>query len=138
MRLMKLKTLTIFVALFFLISCSSDNNNSNQNTTVNVEFEVVITDNGDFGPDAIIKTQINNNSDEQNVGSFPFFRTYAEVEYSEGNILKLTYQDDSVCASGVNCDYSIRIRIYIGEEIVKEQSATFTGSVSTANITYTF
>ncbi|MAN28751.1 MAG: hypothetical protein CMH15_12885 [Mesonia sp.] len=135
---MKLNTLSIIVSIFFLLSCSSDDNNDNQNTIANVEFEVVITNNGDFGPDAIITTQINNISEEQAVGSFPFSRTYSEVEASEGNILILNYEDDSDCASGVNCDYSIRMRIYVDKEIVEEQSATFAGSVSSANISYTF
>lgn len=140
MNLNKLLSILLACSILFFSACSSDDDKYPK--TVNIKFEVTTSNN----PEAEIKTTINNDSEFEEIESFPYSRAYTQQEVNIGTYLKLTLNDMSDCATvgdptdpnPINCDFTADLSILVDNEIVKTESFELTSDVGLVFIEYTF
>ena len=121
-------------AVLLCCACTSDDNLAEYPKTVNVKFEMTIVG----GADAIITTTINNAAETEDIDGFPYSRTYTQQTVEKGTYLKMEAEDNTPCASGVNCDYTAELSISVDNEVVKTEMFSMDGSIQVAIIDYTF
>ncbi len=141
---MNFKALLSFLftaSILLFTACKSDDEYPK---TVNIKFEISTSNN----PEAEITTTINNNSEIEEIESFPYSRAYTQQEVTAGTYLKLTLDDRSDCATiedptdpnpnPTNCDFRADLSILIDNEVVKTGSFELNSDVNLVLIDYTF
>ncbi len=130
-----LSVLFAFCIVISAFSCSSDDEmGSEYPKVVNVKFEVTTSSNV-FGN---VTTTINNESESDVTSSFPYSKAVTQLEVEQGTYLKLTFEDESLCPNGNNCDFDTELSILVDDVIVQSDMFRIMQGQSVVRIDYTF
>jgi len=135
----KLLLASVFFFLVALIACNPDDETGEYPKTVNIKFEVNTT----LNRDCIIKTTINNDTEEEFIFNLPYSRTYAQEEVVNGTYTKITFEDnDDILGTpdgGSSWeDYEAELKISVDNEVVKSETVTVTEDIGVILLDYTF